>query len=277
MINYNTKLIHMMTQRAYISRIRIAGFGYKGLTFPEVEVAPDIEDLASHRPAYALHANSTTLAEVAIIYELALTARFGNGRMGVSEEVVKAALSIYENIHSRVPAGVWTDDACDYHNIKRPKGILVPEDYIPVRWVKHPVFKQGSAGWEASMCEGSEELHTFVPPEGFVIPTIDGFYHPDTGTPFATERDEDRAKRLLDRVGLDAEKEASYFWRRELYEGGIGAVSHRNYRRDYGPFMIHVGAEPDFVDDCIGSRPIRRSESQTGQHRAKIEGDEPPS
>jgi len=247
--------VDSMSEAEPVRRAGIPEFVYKGFRFPEAEMARDIDSLRRHKPAYELCEGSATLAEIAVIYELALTAQMGEAPIERPEEAAKAALSIYDNIHSRIETGEWTDDAADYHNTRRLRGVIVPENYIPVRWIKHPSFKKGPSGWEADLREGSEEFYVFLPADGFVIPTIDGLYRPDTGTPFATEEDKGRATMLLERACLDG-KEASYFWRSH-WERGVYAVSRRHYP-SHGPFAIHVKAEPDFVDDCIGARPMRR-------------------
>lgn len=238
-------------------RVRIPGFIYRGFKFPQAEVATDIEDLNHYEPVHELHKCSTTLAEVRALYEVALAIQQEEDLAGIPEGAVKPALSIYANIHSRNGAGECTDDACDYDNGKWPRGVLVQKDFLPVRWVKHPVLKEKDKCWEALLREDSAEAYIFLPPEGFAVPTVDGLYRPDTGTPFATEKDKDKAIRILNRAGLDGKKEASYFWR--IGENkGVYSVTRQNIGYD-GPFVVFASIKPGFRDDYIGSRPINRS------------------
>jgi hypothetical protein len=238
--------------------ITVPEFTHKGSRVLGAVLATDIEGLNSNKPAHALCKGSTTLSEATALYELALAIQLDDDLAGVPEKVAMAAGTVYNSIHLRMRAGEWTDDACDWHNIHIVRGTVVPKNCVPARWVKHPVFERRAEGWQALAGEGSDEMYICLPPEGFVIPTIDGLYRPDTGTPFATEGDREKAVRLLESAGLNGRKEVSYFWGKPLYKGGVCAVSHRRYPSYYGPFAIHVGAEPDFVDDFVGYRPIRR-------------------
>lgn len=257
-----------MPQKEYTQTVKIPGFVYKGFRFPEAEVAADIENLGTEKsgPGYELHQGSVTLAEAVALYELALTVKLEDQPLPkLPKETVRAALTIYENIHSRVGIGEWMDDACDYDNGKIPRGVLVPEDFVPARWVKHPVLEKEDEGRKAFLCEDSQEVYIFLPPEGFVIPTVDGLYRLDAGTPFATEKDKEKAITLLNKAGLDGEREASYFYRNDRNEGVCCVIrQHLDY---YGPFTVFVSIEPSFRDEYIGQRSINRSQGPTSSQQ----------
>jgi len=236
--------------------VKIPGFIYRGFEFPDAEIATDIEKLTYFDSMHKLHTGGITLAESRALYELALAAQNGEDLPGIPKAAVEGALYIYENIQSRIGMGEWIDDACDYDNGKKPRGVLAPKDFISVRWIKHPIFKKTEKIWETLLHEDSEQAYIFLPPDGFVIPTVEGLYRPETGTPFATEKDRKKALKLLNKAGLDNKKDASYFWRSRRTEGVCCVIrQHIDY---YGAFTVLVDADPDFRDEYVGWRLINR-------------------
>jgi len=239
--------------------IRIPGFEYKGVHFGNLEV----DDMIEHSgctPVDALRGGVMTLAEMSALYEIALAGHVERGPVfNSSMETALKADTLHSNILSQDSLGEWTDDACDYGSDRRPQGIIVPADFVPVRWVKHPLFVKNGDGWEARMQEGSEECHIFLPPSGYVIPTCDGLYRPDTGTPFATMNDRNKAMDLLPHTFVLIREYPSYFRRaRKPQQGKTCAVSHRNRGSRYGHYAIDVRAAPDSRDDHLGFRQMRR-------------------
>jgi len=241
---------------------KVPGFTHRGFRFPEAEVAISIENLGSAESAYELHSSSVTLSEARALYELQLSARMGEDLSAVPDDTLVAVL---QQINPATKAAVWTDDACDYETGRTPRGVLVPTDYMPVKWVKHPILRRHNQGWydvhwEVLLSESSEETNIFLPPRGFVVPTTDGLYRPDTGTPFATEEERREAVKLLDAAGLNGDEEASYFWPKSD-KSGVCAVFYQSMP-EFGRFAVHADFDPMIANIYIGSRPINRSSAR---------------
>jgi hypothetical protein len=249
-----------------VNRIEIPAFVYRGFRFPKAEVAKEIENTNTHDATNTLQLDSVTLAELRALYELKLEANYDMSNLaGVRKEAVMAAISIFA-----LASGTeeWTTDACDYRIDKKPpRGALVPKDYVPVRWTTHPIFKKSNGVWGALRSKDSREVFTFLPPEGFVIPTLDGFYRHDIGIPFATVKDRNVAVRLLEKASLHGQIEASYFKRAD--ETDKVCAVYRQHCSPYGPFLINVDREPGCIGASpyqnIGIRPIQRLEASGKQ------------
>lgn len=248
----------MAIQNRSPPKVDIPAFEYRGFRFPGGDISVDINNLDSNKPAYKLCRKAPTLAELRALYELGLGVTMEEDVTGL-ENTVKGALSIYDSIQSMEDKGEWTADGVDYKNGKKHLGVVVPGDYIAVRWVNHPAFKEGEEDdeWEVLLSEDSREFHIFLPPDGYVIPTMDGLYRPDTGAPFATVENRKEAIRLIEKSGLYGENEVSY-WRRAK-EIEISAVRRWFHDTTYGSFYTLACCVPDRINDDIGARYIRRA------------------
>lgn len=241
--------------------LRIPEFVYKGVRFSDCEISPTLR-YDTRTPAHRACDNAITLAELATLHELATVAAYASRIPDVPEKAIEAGMMIHKNISNRKGVGEWTNDACDYDNRRAQRGVLTPDDYLHVRWVKHPVFERREGGWTASLQESSEELYVDLPPAGFVVLTMDGLYRPDTGTPFATEHYPGRVIRQLQEVGLEGEEYLSFFLPQSRGRGTY-AVCRWSLADSLGPFSVFVLDSPDLCIDRLGVRSVRYNTGPT--------------
>ena len=251
-------------------RTVIPTFQWRNFKFPGGLVSTQIEYLGREIPAHISRKDSLTLAEERAIYELALAARHGELSKNLSSflsQHVEPNIRIYNNIHETETAGNWTDDAVNYDSPRRkPRGVILPKGYTWVQWLKRPSLvrhAEDSKTWLTSVEVGDTEiLEIPLPPTGYPIPTMDGIYRPDTGTPFATVTIHDRKEAIKkwSEAGYDrdtTERELSRFTRREGDWKGLAAV-HRYNGKGLGPFAVYLDDDFDTVHKDVGSRFIAR-------------------
>jgi len=138
----------------------------------------------------------------------------------------------------------------------------VPKGYVTAIWIKYPILHGVGGRWEITDGKHTERIRLLLPPAGFVVPTRDGLYRFDTGTPFATIRK--RKKAIREWVKFEykpevAEREISYF---EPGEPRSGKAAVLRLYNNQGPFSISAKCGLEFSGRAFGTRPAQKEKKE---------------
>ena len=241
-------------------KLKVPGSSYRNFNLPNLSLGAElIENLGTSEEAYKLAPKSAPLAWRVALYTVGRDLEIGEPLAdGLPESVKEAGRLVYKDAHDRKArnaSGCWQKDGFLY--LKRsdaPKGARAPEGFVPGKYLKNIEGFDEKHGYAIKPSPETEEFLIWLPEgEGsFIVPTMDGAYHPHTGTPFETIKDRDKAiKRWVDN-GLTEEqaiKELSRFYR--MTEGTAAVLSWSN--GSYGPLCVCLDLEPWYRISYIGS------------------------
>lgn len=201
-----------------------------GLRFSGGKLTAKLQRLGIVYPApYELSVGSITHADQAALYYAGMMEENGVNT-GLPKNVKKAAAEHHKEIHTHRGHVNYNWDGVDYTaNVKLPPLTKIPEGYDAVLWLPKPKFVLHDHGIYQPEVDEAEPFVTVLPPNGWAVPTKDGFRNPKTGWALATVQSREDAIKQIARFlegymnskkAIDvAEKEASYSSRRQKGEG----------------------------------------------------------
>ena len=199
-------------------KLELPGFMYRNFEVPSIDLSASlIENPRSDKYVHELAAASAPLQWRVALYHVGRGLAWGGEEaQRLPEAVRKAGRDIYENAQqcragTRAGEGTFHNDAVYiYPKSHAPKGWVQPYgDYrfgIYLKGIEG--FEQKDGVWEPKLTPETKEIRLWVP-EGnirFIVPTSEGAYHPETGTPLATEANREKALKLWMEAGLSAEQ-----------------------------------------------------------------------